>query len=134
MEIEKTFGPVDISISGMRAQNKQMEIISSNVANVRTTDAGNGRPYRRLEVLFKTQDDSLSGVDIGEIVPDRSEFHRVYEPGNPRADEQGYVTMPNVDLPKEMMNLSLASKTYQANAAILKRYQQMVDRALELLK
>jgi len=134
MEVDNSFGPVDVCISGLRAQNRQMEIISSNVANARTTDAGNGQPYRRLEVAFKTEDDALGGVAVDGIVPDMSKFYRIYEPGNPRADGQGYVTMPNVDLPKELINLSLAARTYKANAAILKRYQQMVETALELLK
>ena len=54
MEVNNSFGPIDIAISGMRAQGKNMEVISSNVANARTTNAGNGQPYRRLEAMLKT--------------------------------------------------------------------------------
>jgi len=109
-------------------------VISSNVANARTTDAGKGEPYRRLIAALKTDDDGISGVSIDKIVKDMSDFQRILDPGNPNADEQGYVEMPNVNLPIEMMNLTIATRAYQANAAILKRYQQMVETALELLR
>jgi flagellar basal-body rod protein FlgC len=134
MEVDSTFGPIDIAISGLRAQGKNMELISSNVANARTTDAGKGEPYRRLEAAFKTDDDGIGGVSLGKIVRDMSDFQRVLDPGNPSADENGYVTMPNVNLPTEMMNLTIATRAYQANVAILKRYQQMVETTLELLR
>jgi flagellar basal-body rod protein FlgC len=134
MKIENGFGPVDIAVSGLRAQNKQMEVISSNIANARTTNAGKGEPYRRLEAVLKTQKDDISGVEVQKIAQDTSDFSKILDPGNPEADENGYVQMPNVSLPVEMMNLSLATRTYQANAAVLKRYQQMVDTTLELLR
>jgi flagellar basal-body rod protein FlgC len=134
MKIGNTFGPIDISISGLRAQNKNMEIISSNIANARTTDAGKGQPYRRLEAEFKAQKEEISGVQIDKITKDMSAFEKILDPGNPKADENGYVQMPNVSLPVEMMNLSLATRTYQANAAVLRRYQQMVETTLELLR
>src|SRR3972149_9963649 len=134
MEVNNTFGPIDIAISGLRAQGKQREVISSNVANARTTDAGNGQPYRRLEAVFKTSDDDVGGVSLDRTLVDRSEFPRIFDPANPEADEHGYVPMPNVNLPIEMMNLTVATRTYQANAAVLKRYQQMVETTLELLR
>jgi flagellar basal-body rod protein FlgC len=111
-----------------------MEIISSIIAIARTTDAGKGEPYRRLEAILKTQKDEISGVQIEKIAKDTSDFERILDPGNPKADENGYVQMPNVSLPVEMMNLNLATRTYQANAAVLRRYQQMVDTTLELLR
>ena len=134
MEVSSIFGPGDIAISGLKAQSKQIEIISSNVANARTTDAGKGEPYRRLEATFKTDDDVINGVSLGKIRTDASDFYKIFDPGNPDADEEGYVAMPNVTLPTEMMNLTIATRVYQANAAILKRYQQMVETALELLR
>jgi len=134
MRVENAYGPIDIAISGLRAQDKQMEIISSNIANAQTTDAGRGEPYRRLEAVFKAQNNEISGVEIGKITTDTSDFQKMLDPGNPKADKNGYVNMPNVSLPVEMMNLSLATKTYQANAAVIKRYQQMVETTLELLR
>jgi flagellar basal-body rod protein FlgC len=134
MKIENGFGPIDIAVSGLRAQNKQMEVISSNIANARTTDAGKGEPYRRLETMLKTDKDGISGVEIQRIARDMSDFDSVLDPGNPKADENGYVQMPNVSIPVEMMNLTMATRAYQANAAVLRRYQQMVDTTLELLR
>lgn len=137
MRVENTFGPVDIAISGMRAQNTQMELISSNIANARTIDNGQGQPYRRLQALFRTDnedDNGVAGVGIDNIAQDMSALDRIFDPGNPKADAAGYITMPNVQLPVEMMNMSTATRAYQANAAILKRYQKMVETALELLR
>lgn len=78
--------------------------------------------------------DDLGGVKVDKIIPDMSDFLRVLDPGNPDADEEGYVAMPNVNLPVEMMNLNLATRMYQANIAVLKRYQQILETTLELLR
>jgi flagellar basal-body rod protein FlgC len=134
MEVNNTFSPIDIATSGLRAHSKQIEVISSNVANSRTTDVGNGMPYRRLDAAFKADDDGIGGVNLDKVVKDMSDFQKIFDPGNPNADEKGYVLMPNVNVPIEMMNLTVATRAYQANAAILKRYQQMVETTLELLK
>lgn len=134
MEVNNIFGPIDISVSGMRAQGKSIEVISSNVANSRTTDAGEGEPYRRLEAMLKAETDSIGGVTVADIAKDMGDFERIFDPSNPQADEHGYVSMPNVNLPIEIMNLNIAKRTYQANAAILKRYQQMIETTLELLR
>jgi flagellar basal-body rod protein FlgC len=133
MEVDSSFGPIDIAVSGLRAQGKQMKVISSNIANARTSDAGNGEPYRRLEAEFKTDSD-LGGVKVDKIVKDMSDFLKVLDPGNPLADENGYVEMPNVSLPVEMINMNIATRMYQANVAVLRRYQQIVETTLELLK
>lgn len=134
MNVENAFGPVDIAISGMRAQGKHMEVISSNIANSRTADAGQGQPYRRLEAVLRAEGEGPGGVVVDGVVEDTSALQRVYDPGNPKANASGYVTMPNVHLPVEMMNLTIASRAYQANAAILKRFQRMVEATLELLR
>ncbi len=134
MTVHNVFGPVDIAISGMRAQGQHMEVISSNIANARTADAGRGQPYRRLEMILRTRTEGISPVVVDEVVPDQSPLESIYDPGNPLADATGYVAMPNVHLPAEMMNLALASRSYQANAAMLKRYQKMVETTLELLR
>ncbi len=134
MTVEKVFGPVDIAVSGMRAQGKHMEVISSNIANARTADTGQGQPYRRLETVLRSEEKGVSRVIVDDVVQDMSPLLRIYDPGNPKADASGYLTLPNVHLPMEMMNLTVASRAYQANAAILKRYQKMVETTLELLR
>ena len=134
MEIGNTFGPIDIAISGMRAHNKNIEIIHSNVANIHTTDNGNGEPYRRLEAMFKSDGDGISGVSLDKILEDKGDFRSILKPGHPDADENGYVKMPNIDIPTELINLNAANSAYKANVAILKRYQNMVETTLELLR
>jgi flagellar basal-body rod protein FlgC len=134
MKVDDVFSPVDIAVSGMRAQGKHMEVVSSNIANARTVDAGQGQPYRRLEAVLRAQEEGISGVVVDDIVEDMSELQRIYDPGHPKADSLGYLTMPNVHLPLEMMNLTIASRAYQANAALLKRYQKMIETTLELLR
>ena len=135
MEIKNnSFGALDIAVSGLRAHNKSMELISSNVANARTTKGPDGQPYRRMEAIFKTDGEGISGVAIDDIVTDQSEYQKILDPGNPLADDNGYVSMPNVNLPTEMIDLSSASKAYQANAAVMKRFQSMTETTLELLK
>lgn len=131
------FDTINIAVSGLRAYDRKMEVISSNIANLQTTDAGNGEPYRRLIAEFTAQtddEDQARGVQIGDIVQDQSDFQYVLNPGHPQADENGYVAMPNVNWPREITDLNIASKAYQANAAILKRYQKMVESSLELLR
>ena len=129
------FGAIDIAVSGLKAYGKQMEIISSNVANSRTTDAGDGQPYRRIDAIFKAAKEGVSGVEISDVFKDMSDFQKILgSAGDPRTDDSGYMSMPNVDMPTELINLNLASRAYQANAAILKRYQAMVKSSLELLQ
>jgi len=136
MAVDKVFGPVDVAVSGMQAQNKSLSAIYSNVANARTTDAGNGQPYRRVEAIFRPRDreDPLGGVMVEKMAQDSSEFPQIFDPAHPDADAGGYVKMPNVSLPSEMINLTIATRAYQANAAVLKRYQQIVETALEILR
>lgn len=137
MRVNSISSPIDIAVSGLKAQNKNIEVISSNVANSRTLDAGNGQPYRRVQALLQAENpkgDGIGGVRLEEILPDKTDFVKVLDPGNPRADAQGYISMPNVDIPTELVNLNVASRAYQANAAVLKRYQMMVDVSLELLR
>ena len=126
--------PIDIAISGLRAQGKNMELLSSNIANAQSTDNGEGEPYRRVEAAFKTDGDEIGGVSLDDVTLDMTDFPRILKPGHPNADEQGYVAMPNVDVPIEMMNLNTAVRSYQANAAVLKRYQDMMETTIELLR
>jgi flagellar basal-body rod protein FlgC len=134
MNVEKVISPVDIAVSGMRAQDRHMEVISSNIANARTVDNGSGQPYRRLDTFFRAENEGISTVTVDEVLPDNGPLQQTYDPGNPKANASGYVSMPNVLIPVEMMNLTVASKAYQANAAVLKRYQKMMDTTLELLR
>ena len=67
MKIDNNLSPIDIAMSGLRAQNKNMKAVSSNIANIRTTDAGNGEPYRRIEAKMRATNDGISCVEVEEI-------------------------------------------------------------------
>ena len=84
MDTNNIFSPIDIAVSGLRAQGKQMQVISSNVANARTVDAGTGEPYRRLQALFKSEGEGISSVQIDDIVKAMGDFQRIFDPGNPK--------------------------------------------------
>ena len=134
MKINNNLSPIDIAMSGLRAQNKNMKAISSNIANMRTTDAGNGEPYRRIEAKMRAANGGISCVEVEEMAADMSSFKDMLDPGHPDADANGHVKMPNVNLPMELINMNTAKKLYQANAAVMKRYQQMAETTLELLR
>lgn len=132
MATEKLSGPIDIAISGLKAQSENMSSIFKNLKNYQNTNTGKGEPYRRIETRLQARPGG--GVEVKDTIEDGTEFVELYDPRHPAANAAGYVLMPNVNLPTEMINLTLATKAYQANAAILKRYQQTVDTTLELLR
>ena len=135
MDIQPVNSTVDIAVSGLRAQALRMNVVAANIANASTTRAEGGLPYRRKSVVLSTLFDQLSGVEVVEIASDiETDFKRLYQPGHPDADSDGFVSMPNVDLPQEMIHMIEATRAYQANAAVLKRYQESIDVALELLR
>jgi len=130
--IQKT-SPINIAITGLAAESRRMKVISTNIANASTTHGPGGTPYRRQVVQLST--DPSGGVSVCGVTGDTvTPMKKIYEPGSPDAAEDGYVDMPNVELPIEMMNLTESSRSYQANAAVMKRYLEMVDLTMELLK
>jgi flagellar basal-body rod protein FlgC len=134
MSVENIRSPIDIAISGLKVQALRMDVIANNIANSNTTRTASGQPFRRQDVLLTTIG-GLGGVTVGGLTQDmRGEFKRVLQPGHPDADANGYVAMPNIDLPVEMMHMVAATRAYEANAAVLKRYQDGIDITLELLK
>ena len=134
MGIDEIAPMVDIAVSGMRAQSLRLNLIAGNIANAETTRTAGGEPYRRRDVVLRASGDEPGGVTVLNIAKDSSAFRQVLMPGHPDADAEGFVQMPNVDLPVEMMNMVTASRAYQANVAILHRYQDMVETTVELLR
>jgi flagellar basal-body rod protein FlgC len=133
----------NISASGMTAERLRMEVIANNVANALSTRTPAGGPYRRQDVLFeaimKDQMDkgpgsAFGGVRVVGVQDDPSELPRIHNPGHPDADADGYVTMPNVSLPIEMVNLMTASRAYEANLKVLQTLRQQLEQTLALLK
>ncbi len=129
------FSGMRISASGLSAERMRMDIISSNVANVKTTRTEDGGAYRRKVATFsENYDDKLGmlGVKTISIEEDKSPLRRLYEPNHPDADEQGYVEYPNVDLLVEMSDLIMASRSYESNVDTLNAQKNMISKALEI--
>lgn len=141
------FNSLDISASGLTAQRLRMDTISQNIANVNTTRTEDGTPYRRKVVVFeeKAPDTPFSqylnesskklvggGVRVTKVTEDNTAFKKVYDPGHPDADEEGYVELPNVDILTEMINMISATRSYEANVTSLNTSKSMAMKALEI--
>ncbi|MCR5754759.1 MAG: flagellar basal body rod protein FlgC [Acetatifactor sp.] len=144
------FSAFNINASGMTAQRYRMDIISENVANANTTRTEDGTPYRRKVVTFEerggqkhfndilgrvTSDYSGQGVKVTKVSKDyTTDMNMVYDPSHPDADENGYVTYPNVNIITEMTNLIDASRAYEANATAFGATKSIALKGLELNK
>lgn len=143
------FDTLKISGSGMTAQRLRADIIAQNLANVKTTRAANGKTYRRQTVLFQTLERRQEfknilnefmgkqvngGVKVSRIIEDNSPLNTVYEPNHPDADENGYVSYPNVNVVQEMTDLISAHRSYEANITAFNTTKSMISKALEIGK
>ena len=146
MSIFKSFG---VNASGMTAERYRMDIISQNVANANTTRTEDGTPYKRKIVTFteKTLDNTsfgsifakARGMNVGDGVKvsglhedDQTEMKKVYDPSHPDADEDGYVTYPNVDIVTEMTNMIDSTRAYEANATAFTASKSIAMKGLEI--
>jgi flagellar basal-body rod protein FlgC len=133
---------IDITAGALSAQKTRLDIVAQNIANAQTTRTPNGGPYQRQVVSFETQlmrhgligGASLQSVKVGTITTDRTPGQQVYNPQHPDASPDGLVTMPNVNLSYEMVDLITASRAYEANLAIVKNARQMAMKTLEIGK
>ena len=142
------FTSFDISGSGMTAQRLRSDIISQNLANVNSTSSQDGGAYRRKTVVFSEKNATAfsdvllstagtvgSGVKVTKIVEDyETPMSKVYDPAHPDADEDGYVTYPNVNVVTEMTNLIDASRSYEANVTAFNASKSMALKGLEIGK
>ena len=125
----------DISGSALRAQSQRLNVSASNLANADSVTGPDGQPYRAKQVVFRTQPSNgsgIGGVQVAAIVDDPAPFKQVYQPGNPLADDQGYVKMPNVNVVAETVNSISASRSYQANVEVLNTVKSLMLKTLTL--
>jgi flagellar basal-body rod protein FlgC len=140
------FGGLEISASALTAERLRMDVVAENLANAQTTRGADGQPYRRKEVVLQERAGSFGaslsaamnqrggGVEVAGIAEDQTPLKRVYDPGHPDADDDGYVAMPNVDTVTEMVDLIGAQRAYEANVTAMQAAKQMFSRTLELLR
>ena len=130
-------GILAIAASGLRAQQQRMRVIAENIANADSTaKTSSGDPYRRRAVVFQPEnvDGGGEGVKLAQVVTDQSEFKLEYQPGNPSADKNGYVKLPNVDPLVEALDMREAQRAYEANLNVIENARSMQMRTLDLLK
>jgi flagellar basal-body rod protein FlgC len=131
---------IDITASALNAQKTRLDIIAQNIANAQTTRTPSGGPYKRQLISFETSllqqagdgQPSLRGVQISSVTSDPSPGERIYNPQHPDADSQGIVTMPNVNLAYEMVDLITATRAYEANLSVAKNGREMAERTLRI--
>jgi flagellar basal-body rod protein FlgC len=147
------FSSINIATTGLSANRVRLDVIADNMANVNTTRTTEGGPFKRSRVIMRPMvqspywrspflpdilDNGIGrGVRVAEIQKDRSTEPRfVYDPDHPDAilsgPREGYVEMPNVDIVTEMVDMISATRSYEANAAIIEGSKAMFQRALDI--
>ena len=138
----------DISASGLSADRTRINTISMNLANAKTTRTAQGGPYRRRSVVQQATevddpfsihmrsalDREVQGVRVSAVTMDNRPFKRVYEPGNPDANAEGYVMYPDINVVEEMANLMSAQRNYEANVTTVDAVKGMFIKALDIGK
>lgn len=143
------FGGIDAAASGLTAERLRMDVISNNIANVNTTRTADGGPYRRQMVVFEPRTSQATfaqllsrtldgeagaGVRVVGITKDNSPTRKVYDPGHPDANKEGYVEMPNINIVTEMVDMITATRAYEANVTSVNASKSMALKALEIGK
>ena len=138
---------IDIISSSLDAQKTRLDIVAENIANSQTTRAADGLPYQRKLVTFESElarrlgdggignnGVNLQKIKVSGITKDTTPGERVYDPQHPHADAAGMVTMPNVNLAHEMVDLISATRVYEANLSVAKNAKNMALKALDIGK
>ena len=144
------FDAIGIAASGLTAERTRMDVTSENLANADTTQGANGQPYQRQEVVLQQVGGGFSaalsgamgssggpvagGVQVSGIVNDPTPDQSVYDPGNPAANAQGYVKMPNVNPVNEMVDMIDESRSYESDVTAMNTAKTMYEKTLTILK
>ena len=137
---------LDIGASGLKAQRATLNVISMNMANIRTTKTLEGGPYQRKSVSFESSpvyspfdeamhdqlNRDLHGVKVLGVTADQRPFKQVYEPHHPDANEFGYVYYPDINVVEEMTYMMNATRGYEANVQTIESVKQMFNKALQI--
>jgi flagellar basal-body rod protein FlgC len=142
------FDAIGIAGSGLTAQRVRMDVTAENLANADTTKAANGQPYQRQEVVLgeigsqgfngalaqASSAQQPGGVQVQQIVADQTPDQQVYDPGNPEANAQGYVKLPNISTVTEMTDLISEQQSYQSDVTAMQTAKSMFSATLGILK
>jgi len=133
---------IQISSSALNAERTRLDVIATNIAQSNTTKDVNGNPYRRKQVVFESylpqeitgQGNSLSSpqVKVSKIIEDQKPFQKVHIPNHPHADKNGMVSMPNVEVMNEMVDMITASRSFEANLQVISTARQMFSQSMRI--
>lgn len=129
------FNIFNVAGSAMNAQSQRLNTVASNLANADSATSANGQPYKAKQVVFAATpvgENGATGVNVAAVVDDPSPMKTVYDPKNPLADDKGYVTMPNVNVVEEMVNMISASRSYQSNVEMMNTTKTLLLKTLNL--
>jgi flagellar basal-body rod protein FlgC len=129
------FSIFNVSGSAMSAQAQRLNVVASNLANADSATSASGEAYRAKQVVFEatpSADNTATGVKVQQVIEDPSPMKQVYDPKSPLADENGYVTMPNVNVVDEMVNMLSASRSYQNNVETMNAAKSMLLKTLTI--
>ena len=129
------FNIFNVAGSAMNAQSQRLNTVASNLANADSAVSANGEPYKAKQVVFAATpvgENGATGVNVAAVVEDQSPMKMVYDPKNPLADDKGYVTMPNVNVVEEMVNMISASRSYQSNVDMMNIAKSLLLKTLSL--
>jgi len=140
-----SFTIFQIAGSALTAQSQRMNVSASNLANANSVTGPDGEPYRAREVVFElapvagsaagaggSASGDIGGVRVAQVVENDAPLRMQYDPGNPFADERGYVRLPNVDVVAETVNMISASRSYQANVEVINTAKSLMQRTLSI--
>ena len=137
------FRGFDIATTGLRAELQRSEVVASNLGNMHRTGNADNLPYRRKVPVFEEAlqaaqgragaEGGANGVQVGRVVEDTSPFPTFYQPGHPDADEDGQVMGSNVDLFKELVDMNVIQRSFDANLTALRTYRGMLENTLQQL-
>ena len=132
---------MDVAGSALTAHRLWLDTISSNLANVNTTRGEDGGPYKRKVPIFAEMYDEviggykdIGGVRVTEIASDQTAPRLVFQPDHPDANNAGYVAFPNVNVVREMTDMLVASRGYEANLAVADTAKTMWNGALDIMR
>jgi flagellar basal-body rod protein FlgC len=133
-----SFAIFKVSASALDAQRGRMNTIASNMANIHSTQTEAGGPYKRKDVVFSTmpidsdKSSGMEGVKLAQVVDSQEPFKKIYDPAHPDADKEGFVSMPNINIMEEMVNMMMAVRAYEANVTTFNMSKSMFLKALEI--
>ena len=137
----RVFDSLEVAGSSLTAHRLWLDTISSNLANINTTRTKAGGPYKRKVPVFAEMLDNtiggyhdIGGVRVLDITEDQGAPRMVYQPDHPDANEEGYVAYPNVNLVREMTDMLVASRAYEANLSVVTTGRDMWNGALEVMR